>query len=73
MTTAPLFHSGNKDLKKIQQIVTSTKVANMAKQTTGQTADLAMITKKRLNGRRQPQKPKPNEECFNYGKTGHYA
>ena len=50
MTTAPLLHSGDKDLKEIQQIVTSTKAANMAKRATGQTADLAMIGKKRSDG-----------------------
>ena len=40
----------------------------MAKQAIGQTMDLAMIAKKRLNGRQQLQKPKPNKECFNYKK-----
>ena len=39
MTTALLLYSGDKDLKEIQQIVTSTKAANMAKRATGQTAD----------------------------------
>lgn len=46
MTTAPLLHSGDKDLEEIQQIVTSTEAANLAKRVTGQTADLAMMTKK---------------------------
>ena len=31
MTITPLLHSGNKDLEEIQEIVTSTKAANMAK------------------------------------------
>lgn len=31
MANAPLLHSSNKDLKEIQQIVTSTEVTNMAK------------------------------------------
>ena len=51
MTIAPLFHSNDKYLKEIQQIVTSTKVANMTKRATGQIADLAMIAKKRTNSR----------------------
>ena len=50
MTTAPLLHSGDKDLEEIQQIVISTKIANLAKQVTGQTADVAMIAKKRSDG-----------------------
>ena len=73
MTTAPLLHSGDKDLEEIQQIVTSTEAAKMAKQATGQIADLAMMAKKRTDSRQQPQKPKNNEECFNCGKKGHYA
>ena len=73
MTTAPLLHFGDKDLEEIQQIVTSTEVANMAKRATVQTADLAMIVKKRSDGQQQPQKPKPNKKCFNCGQKGHYA
>ena len=73
LTIMPLLHFGDKDLEEIQQIVTSTKAINMVKQATGQTADLAMIAKKRSDRRQQPQKLKPNEEYFNYGKRGHYA
>ena len=73
MTTAPLLHLGDKDLEEIQQIVTSTEAANMAKQATSQTADLAMMTRKRLDGRQQTPNPKANEECFDCGKKGHYA
>ena len=73
MTTAPLLHSGDKNLEEIQQIVTSTEAANMAKRATGQIADLAMMAKKRTDSRQQSQKPKNNEECFNCGKKGHYA
>lgn len=47
MTTAPFLYLGNKDLKKIQQRVTSTKVANMAKQVSDQTLNLIIIIKKR--------------------------
>lgn len=43
MTIIPLLHFKDKDLEKIKQIVISTKVANMAKQITGQTADLSII------------------------------
>lgn len=49
ITIMPLLHSRDKDLEEIFQIVTSTKAANMAKQTTGQIADLAIIAKKRLD------------------------
>ena len=73
MTTTPLLHSDNKDLKETQQIITFTKAANMAKRATGQIADLAMMAKKRTDSRQQPQKPKNNEKCFNYGKKGQYA
>lgn len=33
--TTLFLYSGNKDLKEIEQIVTSIKIANMIKQTTG--------------------------------------
>lgn len=32
ITTAPFFYMGNKDLEKIQLIIISTEVANLAKQ-----------------------------------------
>ena len=73
MTTAPLLHSGDKDLEEIQQIVTSTEAANMAKRATGQTADLAMMTKRKATDSRQQPKSRSTEECFNCGKRGHYA
>lgn len=47
MTTAPFLHLGNKNLKEIQLIVTSTKAANLAKQATGIIKDLAMIARKK--------------------------
>ena len=47
MTTAPLLYSGDKDLEEIQLIVTSTKAANLAKQATGITGDLAMMARKK--------------------------
>ena len=48
MTTAPLLHSDYKDIEEIQQIVTSTKAVNMARQTTGQIADLVMQMKNKI-------------------------
>ena len=46
MPTAPLFHSGDKDLENIPQIVIFTKAANLTKYAIGVTADLALMTKK---------------------------
>ena len=71
MTTALLLHSSDKDLEKIQQIVTSTEAANFPKQAVEATVDLALIAKKM-----QPERTirsQPGEECFNSGKKGHYA
>ena len=45
MINTPLLHSGDKDFEEIQQIVISTEVANLAKQTIGTIADLALMTK----------------------------
>lgn len=73
MITITFLHSGNKDLNQIQQIVTSIKAANMAKQTISQLADLTMIAKKRMDSYQQPQKSKNNEKCSNCGKNGYYA
>ena len=50
LTTAPLLYSGDKDIVEIQQIVTFTEAANMARQTTGWTTDLAMQMKKSSDG-----------------------
>lgn len=72
MTTAPLLHSGDKDLEEIPQIVTSTEAANLAKRAVGATTDLAMMAKKKQL-EKYSAKPKTNEECFNCGKKGHYA
>lgn len=55
ITTAPLLHSGDKDLKKIQQIVTSTEAANMAKRAIGQSADLLLVAKKKTDTQQQPR------------------
>ena len=71
MTTAPLLHSGDKNLEEIQQIVISTKAANLAKQAVKVIANLALMAKKK-----QLEKiirSKSGEECFNCGKKGHYA
>ena len=72
MMTAPLFHSGNKDLEEIQQIVTFIEAANLAKQAVRATTDLAMMAKKKQL-KKYPIKPKTNKECFNCGKKCHYA
>lgn len=42
---ARLLHSGDKELKEIQQIVTFTKAANMTKQEVGVVVDLIMMAK----------------------------
>ena len=66
ITTTPLLYLGDKNFEKIQQIVTSTKVANIAKQVVEVIVDLTMIDKRRSDSR-------SNEECFNCGKKGHYT
>ena len=71
MTTAPLLHSDNKDLEDIQQIVTSTKVANLAKRAVGATAYLTLMAKKKRLER--TTRSKLGEECFIYWKKGHYT
>lgn len=71
MTTVSLVHSGNKDLEEIQQIVTSTKTANLAQQAIGVTTDFAIMAKKKQLER--VQKLKLGKEYFNYGKKGHYS
>lgn len=55
MTTTPLLHFGDQDLEKIQQIVTSTEVANLAKQALGATANLTMMAKKKQLERSNPR------------------
>ena len=47
MTTSPFLDSGNKDIEEIQQIVTSTKVANLTKHVVEATADLTMMAKRK--------------------------
>ena len=70
MTTAPLLHSGNKDIEETQQIVTSTEATNLAKRAVGATVDLKMMAKKK-----QPERSDSiqNQECFNYVQKSHYA
>lgn len=72
MTTTFFLYSGDKNLKKIQQIVTSTEAVNLAKQVVKIIANLAMTTKKRQS-ETSSFKSKINKEYFNYGKNGHYA
>ena len=72
MTTASLLHSSDKDLNDIQQIVTSTEVANLAKQAMKILTNLAIIApKKEL--KKYPNKPRITKECFNCGKKNHYT
>lgn len=74
MTIAMLLHLSDKDLEEIQQIVTSTKAAKMAKRATSQTADLSIMVKKRSDAWSQQQlKSQSTKEFFNYGKTKHYT
>lgn len=47
ITTAPLLHSGDKDLKGIEQIIISTEIANLARRVIGQTIDLTRMIKKK--------------------------
>ena len=70
MTTAPLLYSGNKDIKEIQQIVTSTKAANLANCAVWAIANLTMMAKRKQLERSNLRQ---NEECFNYKRKGHYA
>ena len=72
MITAPLSHFSDKDLEEIQQIVTSTKIANLAKRTIRITVDLALMAKKK-QPKRFAIKSKLREECFNYEKNGYNA
>lgn len=46
MTITPLLYLSNKDLEKIELIVTSTEVANLAKQATCIIRDLAIMVRK---------------------------
>lgn len=71
MTIAFLLHFGDKNLEKIQQIVTSIKAANIAKRIIRVIANLALMAKKKQLKR--AAKSKPGEKYFNYGKKGHYA
>lgn len=57
---------GNKNLENIWQIVTFTKVENIAKPTVEITTDLIMMAKRRGDSR-------PNKDCFNCKKKGHYV
>lgn len=72
MTTIFLLYLGDKTLKEIQQIVTSTEAANLAKQVVKVTANLVMTTKKRQS-ETSSFKFRINKECFNFGKKGYYT
>lgn len=70
MTTVPFLYSGDKDIEEIQQIVTSTKVANLAKRTVGVKANLTMMAKKKQS---EKSDLRQNEEYFNCGKKSYYV
>lgn len=72
MTITPLHYSGNKNLKKIHQIVTSTKITILAKYMIRTIIDLAIAKKKQLD-KHYAIKSKANEQYFNCRKKGHYA
>ena len=72
MITAPLLYSSDKNLKEIEHIVTSIKVANLAKHIISQTADLTMMAKKKQLEREVSQ-AKANEKYFHYEKKGYYT
>lgn len=62
MTIDLLLYSGNKNLEKIQQIVTSMEAANFAKSIISQTSDLVMMSKKRQLGEKQGPQAKINKK-----------
>ena len=47
MTTASLLYSDNKNLEEIQEIVKSSKVANLVKRVVKVTMDLTLLAKKK--------------------------
>lgn len=61
-----LLHLNNNDLKEIQQIVISTKVANIVKGVTGQTANLVIIIKNNYSNKQLCIKS--NKKYFHYDK-----
>ena len=69
---APLLHAGDKELEKIQQIVTSTEAGLMTKQATGILAgDIAMSSRFKFNPK--PQQNRNNNNCFYFNKKRHYT
>lgn len=69
MIIALFFYFSDKNLKGIQQIVISTKAANLIKHVVGAIINLTMIAKKKQLERNHSR---PNEECFNYRKKNYY-
>lgn len=66
------LHNNNKSLKNIQQIVISTKVANLAKLLVRAIIDLVMMAKKKWL-KKYFTKSKSDKECFNCRKKDYYA
>ena len=71
MITAHLLHSDDKDLEEIEQMVISTKAANLAKRAVGAKTNLALIAK--MKQLERTIRSKSGEKSFNCGKKGHYA
>ena len=69
MTSVLLLYSDDKDLKDIQQIVTSSTAANLVKQAIEAITDLALMTKIKQS-ERSNSRPKTNKEYFNCEKKG---
>lgn len=65
ITTTPLPHFGDKDFKKIKQMVTSTKVGNLAKCVVETIANLIILAKKKHLNKQYAIKSNANEKYFN--------
>ena len=72
MTTAFPLYSDDKNLEDIQEIVKSSKVANLVKCIVKVIMDLTLLAKKKQS-KRAAMKSKLGEKCFNYGKKSHYT
>lgn len=70
MTTTSFLHLSNKELEKIQQIVTSTEIADIAKRVVRAVADLTIMAKKNKS---EKSDSRSNKKCFNYRKKVHYT
>lgn len=67
MTIAPFFYFDSKNFKEIQQIIISTKVANIVKKVVKAIINLAIIAKKK-QFKNYCNRSKINKKYFNYRK-----